>query len=61
MSAWEPTCTCFFCENGRTHPATHVMWYRISDQLLVTESLLDSDRVQLEACGTCGHKRRFEP
>ncbi len=51
--------TCFWCLGDRAHPegAFHSVYHRISDRLLVADSLDPADRVQVWACTTCGHKR----
>lgn len=51
-------CDCFFCQNGREHPDNefHRAFHRISDHLLVPESLNPQDRVKVFACEICGHK-----
>jgi hypothetical protein len=48
-------CDCYFCQNGREHPATHTEFHRIGDRLLVAESLRQEDRVRRMACELCGH------
>jgi hypothetical protein len=53
----EIECWCFFCVNGKEHPTTHRRWTRVSDRLLVAESLDSNDRVAMKACETCGHKK----
>lgn len=54
-------CTCFFCERSQPHPDNrHPDFVRISDQLLVAESLDPKDRIAVVACITCGHKRPMD-
>jgi hypothetical protein len=55
-------CDCFFCESGRQHPDSkyHREFAEITSVLLVAESLRPEDRIRMEACMTCGHKRRKE-
>lgn len=43
-------CDCFFCEAGKPHPASHSEFHRLSDHLLVTESLDPSDRPYSAQC-----------
>jgi hypothetical protein len=40
------------------HPSNpnHSRFYRISDRLLVAESLNPEDRIKVFACEICGHK-----
>jgi len=50
-------CDCFWCEAGKEHPASpaHSEFHRVSDRLLVAESLDPADRVRRKACTVCGH------
>jgi hypothetical protein len=50
-------CDCFWCRQRKAHPGNeaHQEFHRISDLLLVAESLRPEDRVQRRACTTCGH------
>lgn len=50
-------CRCYFCINGLEHRASHTNYSRISDELLVAESLNPQDSIKMEACTTCGHKQ----
>jgi hypothetical protein len=53
-------CECAFCSSKppRPHPDDrHPRFERISDHLLVAESLDPNDSIPMEACWTCGHKR----
>jgi hypothetical protein len=50
-------CECFFCKNGKEHPARHTEFHPTTHLLLKAESLDPRDSVPLEACTTCGHTR----
>ena len=54
--AWRALkCDCWFCQEGKEHPASHQESHRLSDRLLVAESTDPRDRVQVSACTLCGH------
>ncbi len=52
-------CKCFFCTQGKEHPNKkyHTEYKRMSDVLLVAESLDPKDRIPIEFCITCTHIR----
>jgi hypothetical protein len=52
-------CQCFFCKKGTEHPNRkyHDVYKRMSDVLLVAESLDPKDFIPIEFCVTCTHIR----
>lgn len=52
-------CECFFCKNKKEHPNRkyHDVYTRMSDVLLVAESLDPKDSIAIEFCVTCTHIR----
>lgn len=55
-------CECFFCGQGKEHPDRkyHDVYRRMSDVLLVAESLDPKDFIPIEFCVTCTHIRTIE-
>lgn len=55
-------CECFFCKNEKEHPNRkyHDVYRRMSDVLLVAESLNPEDSIPIEFCVTCTHVRVIE-
>lgn len=56
------SCECFFCKNKKDHPNRkyHDVYTRMSDVLLVAESLDPKDSIAIEFCVTCTHTRPIE-
>lgn len=57
-------CTCFFCVNGKEHPASHSdpKWgeWGSRGHLQVAESLDPADIVHTRVCPLCTHEVRAE-
>lgn len=52
-------CQCFYCKESKEHPNRkyHDVYRRMSDVLLVAESLNPEDSIAIEFCVTCTHTR----
>jgi hypothetical protein len=53
--SYKGPCTCYFCQEGKPHPARHTKWEK-RGHLQVAESLDPNDIVWTRICMTCMHE-----